>query len=194
MDVAELENGLKGRMGGKIDFMGVYTSDNIPYVTHLSKPGIFIVNTLKSTSDINTVGHWVAFYVKGNPVHTLIFFDSYGFHPKMYGREFRHFIDRHSKSTFLKNMSYFSTQLQPATSMKCGLYVLFFVHYCSHHGLSKFVNVYQSTFSKKNLQKNDSFVTRYYFRHMNKKLCRRWKTGTNRAITFKECFSIGELS
>ena len=94
---------------------------------------------------------------------------------------------------FLK-MSYFSTQLQPAASMKCGLYVLFFVHYSSHHGLPKFVNIYQSVFSKKNLQKNDSFVTSYYFSHMNKKKsCRRWKTGSNRAITFKECSSIGEL-
>ena len=193
MDVRELEIGLRGKLGDKINFAGIYTSDNIPHVTHLSKPIIFIVNTLKSTSDINAVGHWVAFYVMGSPVQTIVFFDSYGFHPKMYGKEFANVIERYHKLPFFKTLSYFSMRLQPDLSMKCGLYVLFFIHYCSHKGLQKFLNIYQSTFSSKNLQNNDLFVTKYYFKHLNKNSCRHWKRGSNRAITFKECREIGEL-
>ena len=67
MEVRELESALKHILGSRIKFMGVYTSDRLPFISFNTKPIIFIANTLKSTANINTVGHWVGIYFEFQP-------------------------------------------------------------------------------------------------------------------------------
>ena len=79
--------------------------------------------------------------------------------------------------------------------MKCGLYVLLFIHSISHLGLKDFTKFLYNrfTFKKRELTYNDKYVTRCYFKYLSKSNCSQWKTGDKRAITYKECISnIGE--
>ena len=49
------------------------------------KPIILIANTLNSSTDINIVGHWIAFYFEFHPKKKrIIFFDRYGLSPYVY--------------------------------------------------------------------------------------------------------------
>ena len=189
MDVREINLALNGRLGNFILYKGVYTSDELPTNLQNSKPIIFIANTLKSTTDINIVGHWVCFYIEDRPVKRIVFFDSYGFSPDLYSRDFSSFVKKHSTYPFYN----FKVQLQPNTSVKCGLYVIMFVHFVSHYGVDRYTFLYKNIFSKRDLTSNDKYVTRYYFKHLNKsRTCSAYKFGRKRAITFKECQSIGK--
>ena len=67
MEVRELESSLKHKLGSRIKFIGVYTSDSLLFISYNTKPIILIANTLKSTTNINTVGHWVAIYFEFQP-------------------------------------------------------------------------------------------------------------------------------
>ena len=90
---------------------------------------------------------------------------------------------------------HFGEQLQPDNSIKCGLYVILFIHYISHFGLKQFTSFLYSRFVKKknDLSYNDKYVARYYFKYLSKSPCSHFKTGNKRAITYKECISnIGE--
>ena len=92
MDTRELEAGLKGNIGKRIHFRGVYSSDALPPVKYALKPTIFIANTLASNANLNTVGHWVCFYVEYTPVRRIFFYDSYGLLPSFYTNEFLEYI------------------------------------------------------------------------------------------------------
>ena len=81
MDVRELEKALEHKLGPYIRFIGVYASDRIPFIHYSAKPVLLIANTLKSGTDINTIGHWVAFYFEFQPQKRVVFFDSYGIPP-----------------------------------------------------------------------------------------------------------------
>ena len=78
MDARELSLALKNRLGDRTHFMGVYTSDQIPFIKSTKRPVTMIVNTLKSTSSIDVVGHWVVFYIEFQPKKRIVFCDSYG--------------------------------------------------------------------------------------------------------------------
>ena len=84
MDTREIERALRGHIGPYVYYKGVFTSDNLPYITYNSKPIVFISNTLSSNTSISTVGHWVCFYISFYPVKKLIFYDSYGLLPHFY--------------------------------------------------------------------------------------------------------------
>ena len=186
MDVRELDVALRGNIGNNIIYSGVYTSDKIPYFyERWRKPVMFIVNTLKSTTDIQIIGHWVAFYIESS---RLIFFDSYGIHPYVYGEEIEKYVNNYKRREV--NCVFFNHQIQPGTSVKCGLYVLFFIHYTSHYNIDSFTRI---TFSRSSLSDNDKFVTSYYFKYLNKsKSCKDWRYGKNRAITYEECTCLGK--
>ena len=187
MDVRELELGLRGNLGDKAQYTGIYTSDNIPYIQETPQPIVFIVNTLKSTADTRILGHWVSFYLE---YPRLIFFDSYGFHPYLYGESFKRIIDLYKT----KGMEciYFNKQLQPNTSVKCGLYTLFFIHYTSHYTIDAFIDTYFNIFSS-SLEENDRIVTHYYFKYMNAgRSCKDWKYGKDRAIRYQECLCLSK--
>ena len=184
MDVRELETSLSGRIGSKVNYLGVFTSDKLPFMKTYSKPGIFIANTLKSNADVRTVGHWVCFYIEFLPDRRIIFFDSYGLPPSIYCEGFREFITNHKDFSIYD----YGRQFQPDVSVKCGLYVLFFIHFISLYGVDRISWVFKHVFSKKDLQSNDKYVTLYYFKYLSRShACRNWKYGSKRAITYQEC-------
>ena len=192
MDVRELEKALEHKLGPYVRFIGVYASDRIPFIHYSAKPVLLIANTLKSGTDINTIGHWVAFYFEFQPQKRVIFFDSYGIPPQFYiNSGFSNFLKKYNNTPIY----HYGKQLQPDNSMKCGLYVLLFIHSISHLGLKDFTKFLYNrfTFKKRELTYNDKYVTRYYFKYLSKSNCSQWKTGDKRAITYKECISnIGE--
>ena len=190
MDVRELELALRSKIGDRVHYIGVYTSDNLPTVQYSIKPIIFIANTLKSSSDINIIGHWVAFYIEYYPSKRIIFFDSYGISPYRYpNKSFSQYINMYKKKKMV--LYYTSRQLQPNLSIKCGLYVLLFIHYTTHYGLDNFIQYIHQFHSKNALSYNDKYVTRYYFKFLAKsKNCLEWKTKGKKAITYKECLSF----
>ena len=187
MDTRELQEGIKGKLGRRVKYVGIYTWDKLPRMfVDGYKPIVFIANTLKSSADINVVGHWVAFFVERTSPqkYKIVFFDSYGLSPKLYGNiSFSRFV-KHYESHIIYE---FGRQVQPDTSLKCGLYVLLFIHYVSYFGLERFIQHYHNVFTKKHLPSNDAYVTRYYFKYLNRAKCARWKIGSKRAITYKEC-------
>ena len=173
MDTLEINKVLKGRLGHKVHYIGVFTSDSLPHISFNSKPIVYIVNSLSSKADIRRVGHWVAFYISFYPEKKVIFYDSYGLPPEFYSPHFSKFIHNQYSSFSIYE---FGIQLQPNSSHKCGLYVLQFIHFVSHHGLDMFVNYYQNHFSQTRLNKNDVTTTQYYFKHLSfAKECSYWK-------------------
>ena len=185
MDTRELETALKGRIGPYVEYKGIYTADNLPVYRNNNCPIVFISNTLESRADRSTIGHWVSFYIEFVPIKKIIFFDSYGLLPDVYSSHFSDYINK-SYSNF--SIEDFGIQLQPNLSHKCGLYVLQFIHYLSHHGVDKFISFFHTQFNPKKLEFNDSVVTRYYFKFLTRNHnCQYWKHGAKRAITYKEC-------
>ena len=75
MEVRELEKALKYKLGLYVKFIGIYASDRIPLISYSTKPILLIAcNTLKSSANINTIGHWVAFCFEFQPKKKAIFF------------------------------------------------------------------------------------------------------------------------
>ena len=84
MDVRELKMVLKNRLGDQTHFIGVYTSDQIPFVKPSRNLVTMIISSLKSTSITDAVGHWVEFHIEFYPQKRIVFFDSYGISPYDY--------------------------------------------------------------------------------------------------------------
>ena len=143
MEVRELEKALKYKLGPYVKFIGIFASDRIPFISYSTKPVLLMANTLKSSADINTIGHWVAFYFEFQPKKRLIFFDSYVLSPHFYiNSGFSDFLKKY-RNTPIHN---FGEQLQPDNSIKCGFYVILFIHYISHFGLKQFTSFLYSRF------------------------------------------------
>ena len=189
MDTEELDSCLKYKVGDKVNYIGIFTSDdvgNMKIDSGRTKPIIFIANTLTRADDVKVMGHWVCFYIEKSPFNDVIFFDSYGLNPRLYCKGFESFISI-NKSFSIHD---FGMQLQPTESYKCGLYAVFFIHYTSLCGINETVMKIKNTFSIYNTYSNDRYVTRYYLTHLSKRLCSQWMKGYNRAITYKECLSV----
>ena len=185
MDTRELETALRSRIGPYVDYKGVFVSDQLPIFQNNSLPIVFISNTLESKADVSTVGHWVAFYLEYTPIKKIIFFDSYGLLPDFYSKHFSNYINKVCADYAVQD---FGIQLQPNSSHKCGLYVLQFIHYISHHGINKYISFFHGHFNPKKLSFNDNLVTRYYFKFLTRNHnCSYWKRGSKRAITYREC-------
>ena len=183
-----MESALKNKLGPHIKFIGIYTSDHLPFISYNTKPIVLIANTLKSSANINTVGHWVGFDFEIYPKKQVIFFDSYGFSQHFYVNSgFSAFLRRYRQTPIYN----FGRQFQPDSSMKCGLYVSPFAHYISLYGVNKFTSYIYNRFhiKKKDLAYNDKYVTRYYFKYLSKPPCSHWKIRNKRTITYKECIS-----
>ena len=188
MDTRELEVSLRGRIWGRAQFLGVYSSDTLPHIRCNSKPVLLIVNTLNSKMSSSTVGHWVCIYIEFNRVKRLIFYDSYGLLPGFYSKDFSNYINEK-----YRNFNIFDTgvQIQPDASHKCGLYALHFIHFVSHYGLDKFIASFKTIFNPRNLDENDARVTRYYFKNLYRRTnCSQWKSGARRAMTYAECVKM----
>ena len=190
MDVRDIEVSLQNRLGHLVNYTGIFSSDSLPYYQYSIKPILFIANTLKSTESVNTVGHWVAFYIEYAPTQRIIFFDSFGISPTVYittrfpvyVRRYRGFLIQH-----------FGSQFQPDNSVKCGLYVCMFAHYTSHFGIKEFRNFIHRSFTvnSKRLHSNDSVVVKYYVKYMSRyRNCSIWKGRKRSALTYRECLSL----
>lgn len=192
MDTGELESALRGRLGRRVRYMGVFSSDEVGGLElqlEREVPQVFIANTLESSSDVNNMGHWVCFYVGGSLNDIIIFFDSYGLPPGVYSPHFSIFLERYSNL----RMYEFKGAIQPDMSYKCGLYVLFFIHFVSHHGIRRTIQRIKNTFPRNNLQQNDRTIVRYYFTHLKRRRCSEWNSGGRRAITYGECIRDGKV-
>ena len=66
MEVRELEKALKYKLGLYVKFIGIYASDRIRFISYSTKPVLLTANTLKSSANINTIGHWVTFFFNFN--------------------------------------------------------------------------------------------------------------------------------
>ena len=188
MDTEELDSCLKYRLGDRVNYIGIFTSDdvgNMRLVNDRKKPIIFIANTLTRADDINVMGHWICFYIEKSPFNEVIFFDSYGLDPGLYCKGFETFISRNE----LYSIYDFGMQLQSTESYKCGLYVAFFIHYTSLCGIHETISKIKHTFSVYNTHANDRYVTRYFLTYLSGKSCAQWRRGNKRAITYKECLA-----
>ena len=189
MDVREIQNILRGRLGPYVHYKGIFTSDKLPRYRYNVKPIVFIANTLSSQTDISVVGHWVAFYMSFYPKKLIIFFDSYGLSPHFYSRDLSDWMQQYSQF----HIQEFGHQIQPDKSQKCGLYVLQFIHYVSYFGIHKYKRYYSDTYSTHRLNQNDQMVTNYVFKHILKvNNCSQWKMkikGNKHAITYEECLT-----
>lgn len=182
MNTNDLTINLQSNLGDRIDFIGVFCSDQLEGLDLKSrKPIAFIANTLTSDADVTLMGHWVSFYITHDKV---VFFDSYGLDPRIYCRGFRKFVEKIDLKWYA-----FKIQFQPLKSIKCGLYVLMFIHHISLHNLKGTVVFISKAFSKLNKKKNDDLVTKYFFDNINTRDCRMWKEMTKKAITYNECIS-----
>ena len=79
MNTIKIEQSLKNRLGDKLTYFEVVTSDylaNKKLDKYRDKIIGIISNTLKSTDDSNIMGHWVAFAIDKSPNDRIIFFDS----------------------------------------------------------------------------------------------------------------------
>ena len=128
----------------------MFISDRIPFIHYSAKPVLLIANTLKSGTDINTIGHWIAFYFEFQPQKRVIFFDSYGIPPQFYiNSGFSNFLKKYNNTPIY----HYGKQLQPDNSMKCGLYVLLFMPCGVGHITKNSTNVF-SACRKRRLKKD----------------------------------------
>ena len=192
MDTGELESALKGTLGNLVNYVGVFSSDEVAKIRlplQRDKATVLIANTLESSSDVSNIGHWVCFYIAKSPENNIIFFDSYGISPEIHTDHFNSFFIRNKEF----KVFVFKKQIQPDLSYKCGLYVLYFIHRISHYGLKQALLKMRSSFSIRSLLKNDRLVVRYYFTYLKRRRCSEWKIGEKRAITYRECIKAGRI-
>ena len=190
MDTSEIQNSLKYKLGDKIEYLGVFTSDHITNIK-INKYRIkvvgFICNTLESTDSATIMGHWVAFAIDKSPNDRIIFFDSYGFDPRLYAKGFRRFIDNNRNFKLFS----FDRQYQLDTSYKCGLYTIFFIHNISLEGLRQTIIKIRSNLKQGNGHQNDEFVSRYYLKHITSGNCQQWRNKNGKtAFTYQECKNL----
>ena len=185
MDSIEIDQYIKNRIGFLIRYKGIYTSDEIGRVKiddNRDKPLVFVVNTLKTSDDYNIMGHWVCFYVEKSPFDRIIFFDSFGINVELYCQGFRDFLNINRFVVFE-----FNEQYQLSESYKCGLYVLFFIHYTSIFGIKETLLKIKNIFSSDDKSVNDKYVTRYFVKNIEEKSCNKWKGEGKRVLTYNEC-------
>lgn len=97
-------------------FCGVYAADTLPNVIHHYPCGLIV-----NTDPISEQGsHWLAMYFPSNDVGE--FFDSYGYPPEFYKKNFKMFLNSHTKT-----WTYNPRCLQSLNSSTCGQFCLYFI-------------------------------------------------------------------
>lgn len=129
---------------------GVFARDEL--IHHRCRgryPRLHVVNTDESTGKGR---HWIA-YILIRP-HIVKVFDSYGLHPRVYGKDLWHYLERVCKGGNLYVHPY---RYQSINTIVCGYYTLFFICKCMHykrHGLP----YVRRAFSPKHSYMNDKRV------------------------------------
>lgn len=154
MNTQEIETILRKHKLTRKFFHGVFSSDKIPSKLKINLRTIpmktFVFNLDPS---YKSGSHWVALVYKKNGKH--IFFDSYGWKPKLAS----------IKNLLQNNFSSNTQQLQHPLTTVCGQWCIFFILYASVHDN---IDKMYALFSKTNLFKNDHRVN-YYINKMFKK-------------------------
>lgn len=100
-------------------FLGCYPANSMPM--HRIN-GFMIINT-----SAKTYGHWLLFYRVDES--TIIFFDSFGYHPNFYGGNISTYTREYNVKVINK------IQLQSSNSHVCGAFVLYIAYniYCGRN-------------------------------------------------------------
>jgi len=140
MNTTQLDNILTRILPkSKVNYLGIFAQDEIPTnLKTITYPACFLANTDPSTKPGS---HWVAFFLSSPS--KIDFFDSYGFHPRVYGFS-------------LPVTNYNHTQYQTFNSKVCGQFSIFYLYSRIHCRCSLDVQ-----FSKTNLGWNDSKVAKW---------------------------------
>lgn len=163
MNGEEILQALNGKLGTKINFLGIHTLHtlhevvNEVYSSYTS--GAFILNTLPIESKTNTMGHWVGVYLNGASL-TTAFFDSYNLEPKIYSTLLHHALNPPSRRAYYRN----SFRLQSLSSYVCGIYALHFIYHCSHYGVRSAFNYFHKYFNKRNPVLNDRMIVKIAYK------------------------------
>lgn len=129
-------------------FGGLGASDFLPRQIHY--PSAYILNTDRQSGPGI---HWVSVYFDENG--NAEFFDSFGFHPAMYG--FLDFLKTQSR-----DFSYNNMQIQSSNSVTCGYFCIFFLyHRCRGVSMSKIISWFDPSCKKW----NDHAVFEFVYEH-----------------------------
>ena len=134
---------------GKLDgYLGTFARNELESLKISHYPSFVIVNL--DTRDGNG-SHWIAIAMFLNDVYIC---DSLGalIPNNDFPKELINFLYRVS----FRRRLHITRQLQPTNSNTCGLYCIFFVHYCSSHTFVSFLSKFST-----NLTVNDLLVSLY---------------------------------
>ena len=143
MDNNQIENISRNNPVTKHTFIGCFAQNKMPV-----KPenGYMIVN---NESNPKKMGHWILIY-KNNDKH--YFFDSFGFHPSIYGGNIASYCNTYNNIQLL-----LKKPIQSNNSYVCGAYCLYVAYYlCKNISVEKII----TRFSKRNLH-NDKIVEKF---------------------------------
>ena len=146
MDNYQIDRVAKGNKITSVMYKGCYPAN---FLSPKYEEGFFIVNT---STKPNEMGHWLLFFNDGN---SLNFFDSFGFHPKMYGGPIAKYFMGHRKAKIVTEHS-----LQNPASFVCGAYCIYFAYFmCKNLRHCDII----SKFDVNNTRKNDKIVEAFVF-------------------------------
>ena len=182
MDERDLIYALHRKVGNKVTFLGIKTSEQVRYLEIPSrrvKPLCFIANILRRND--RALGHWVVFLIF--PYPCLVFYDSYGVNPRWYGSDFSQFINRYDNYQL-----YFSSRpIQGARSLVCGLYCCHFIYLVSWYSWYKALVMLKSSFNSNNPDGNDKRMLEFYASYLNAKPCSMWRGQRYAMLSFEDC-------
>ena len=100
-------------------FLNVYALDQLPQKNITKDPWLLVCNCCPAHLPGR---HWIAMFKQSS---TIEFFDSFGFHPNLYGLQ--SFLDAQDTNTILYN----NVKLQSILTDVCGHYCLYFAYFRS---------------------------------------------------------------
>lgn len=171
MNALQIEEGLRGVLGDRVNFLGCYPQNDFLKVIQdakkLLKPSVFILNTL-NREDTAIMGHWIAVFIDYETL-TIGYYDSYNLHPSLNSRALHSFI----QSSPYMNVSTLAYRLQGIQTTVCGLYVMYISYLLTHYTLKRALQSIHATFKKGQYFYNDKLITRMGYKLFHMPNCER---------------------
>ena len=186
MNTADIADVLKGRVGPRLLFRGVLSSDQVKTfeIPRCREKDIAFVANILRMGD-KRMGHWVVFLIKKSPEKTIYFLDSYGMKPRFYSKDFSEFVSRYQEYEVYS----LSGKLQSDTSLICGLYASWYIYHCSRYTLSNVIRILRRNFTVGRGKENDATVFRFYLKKLNRKKCSYWRDIDQSLVTYNQCIA-----
>ena len=184
MNTNDIRYVLQNKLGSKIYFIGVLSSDQVASFqipAFREKSLVFIANILKRYD--RRLGHWVVFLINKSPNNKIFFYDSYGLKPSWYSKDFESFINKNADYDLYSH----DRKLQSETSLFCGLYCCHFVYLCSKYEIGRVCQIIKKTFPSSNGAKNDKKIFDFYNDSLNVIPCNYWKGRKDGLVTYEQC-------